>query len=451
MRSLLVRPDDANKWPRLLFITFVIGLGVNVALNAFWVATAFDGLKDLDSFLHSGAAHARGLDPYGYYWWLKPPPISPEALNLNPPISVYLFQPLSFLDREYLGTAFFIAAIAMLVASVVLLVRAYPEKRHWFFILLVASMAGVWQMLWYMQIYGPLLLAMTAAWLCFRRGDWLLAGILIGFTIAVKPNYGLVALVLLIAGHWRPAITSVASAGVLSLVPIIVDGPHLYWQWLHLTQTFDGYAWTSNASFVSIGARLHLAPLGQAMAVAVAVGVFYLVRRWRPDPLESVALGTLCVILVGPVSWAGYTLLLLPYLFSIRWDRWTWLAVGLLATPFAPVRAIAALGIDMPNVSAPDGVVDAVAGSPLLTMLGAVVMPLIGAIYAWAVLVLLVRLCQQLARERGDSFPGIFSRRRTSAVRRTRRPARVRPAPRPAAPAGAKPGGAVAIRLRSDA
>ena len=55
--------------------------------------------------------------------------------------------------------------------------------------------------------------AMTGAWLLMRRGDWLVAGILIGLVVAIKPNYALVPLVLFAAGHWRPAFTAGAAAG----------------------------------------------------------------------------------------------------------------------------------------------------------------------------------------------------------------------------------------------
>ena len=138
----------------------------------------WEDLKDLDSFLHSGAAYARGLDPYEYYRWLRPEPISPEALNLNPPISVYLFEPLSEMNRGVLGTAFLAGSVAMVAGAVALLMRAYPDKRHWLVVLLILSMAGLWQTLWYLQIYPPLLLAVTGAWLFMRKGNLLAAGVL---------------------------------------------------------------------------------------------------------------------------------------------------------------------------------------------------------------------------------------------------------------------------------
>ncbi len=444
----------SERWPRFLYVTLVLALIVNVAVNAAWVASALHGLKDLDSFLHSGAAYAKGLDPYEYYWWLRPKPISAEALNLNPPISIYLFEPLASLNRGLLGTAFLFGSIAMVAASVGMLMRAYPDKRHWLLFLLVAGMAGMWQMLWYLQIYAPLLLATTGAWLMLRRGNWLMGGVLIGVVIAFKPNYALIPLVMLAAGHYRPALAAVATAGLISLVPLVIDGPHIYWEWLHLTESFNGYGWTSNASLVSVGERLRLAPVGQVVAVLLAATVLFMARRWRPDALTTMALGIMCVILVGPVSWAGYTLLLLPYLFSMRWDGWTWASIGLLVTPFAPGRAIGSLGlgglsfggVGFSAFHAPGEVVSVLISGHVLTGLGAVIMPLVGAVYAWAVLLLLVRLAQRLASERDEDLPAFLLRRRVgSTPKREMAPVRA-----PLAPGKPERPGAVAVRVPSD-
>lgn len=418
--------------PRFFYVAFVVALIANVVANSVWVANSLDGLKDLDSFLHSGAAYARDLDPYGYYGWLEPPPISHEALNLNPPVSVYLFEPMSHLDRGVLGTAFLVGSIAMVGLSAGLLMRAYPDKRNWLIVLVVLAMAGMWQMLFYLQIYAPLLLATTVAWLLMRRGDLLLAGILMGVVVAIKPNYAIVPLVLLAAGHYRPGLAAIATAGLISLVPLAIDGPAIYREWLHMTLVFDGYEWTSNASLVSVGERLNLGPSGQVAGGLLACVVLVLVRKLRPGVMDATALALLTVILVGPVSWAGYTLLLLPYLFSIKWDGWAWASVVILVMPFAPEPAIASFGIDLPTIfeRSSDGGGSSILSlpKPLVAVLSAVVLPLIGGIYAWGVTLLLVRLVQRLSAER--EFSLTENLKRLPRPRRTARPVRVvRPRP----------------------
>jgi alpha-1,2-mannosyltransferase len=424
-RNIGLRLGESWIRPRFLYVTLVIALIVNIAVNAAWVATAYGSLKDLDSFLHSGAAYALGLDPYGYYGWMPQPPISPEALNLNPPISVYFFEPMSQIDRGLVGVGFLVGSIAMVAAAVGLLMRAYPDKRTWLIVLVVAGMAGVWHMLWYLQIYAPLLLAMTGAWLLLRRGDWVLAGVLLGLVIAMKPNYAVIALILLAAGHYRPAISAGATAGLISLVPLLIDGPSIYLHWLAMTQGFEGYGWTSNASLVSVGERLDMTLLGQVLAAVLGIIVLVFARKRRPGVMDATALGLMTVILLGPVSWAGYTLLLLPYLFSIRWDAWTWTSIAILVTPFAPGRALSALSIDLGSVfGASAGNVPVPVFDPWGSFVSPVLAPVVGAMYAWGVLILLAQLTRRLT---SDEIP---------------RPVRVRPRLRrlvPSRPATARP------------
>jgi hypothetical protein len=233
-----------------------------------------------------------------------------------------------------------------------------------------------------------------------RNRQWVLAGILLGIVIAIKPNYALISLILLAAGHGRPAAASIITTGAISLVPLFIDGPSIYFHWLHMTTEFEGYAWTSNASLVSVGERIDFAAAGQLAAMALGLGSVVLARGARPAALNAMALGLMTVILVGPVSWAGYTLLLLPFLFSMRWDAWTWTAVLILATPFAPGRAFDATGVGLPDLSVASAHVSlAPVPSAVFQVVSAFVTAIVGALYAWAVGLLLVRHGRRILEE----------------------------------------------------
>ena len=339
---------------------------VNIVINIGWVATSHLRLNDLGSFLHSGAAYRAGLNPYGYYPWLKPLPISGEALNLNPPISVYFFETLTVFDPIVLRTIFLGASLMMFGVAVALLLRAYPEKRNVTVLLTVFALTGLWHMVYYLQIYAPLLLAIVGAWLLIRQGRLAWAGVLIGFVIAVKPNYALVPLMLLAAGYARIAVPALLVAAAISLVPLIIDGPVIYEQWLDMTLGFGGIEWTSNASLMAVGEHLGLPIIGRTLAVSVMLGILYVQRRYRPAPLDALTLSIMAVILFGPVSWAGYTLFLLPFILSRAWDRLTLVAIAALMVPFCIMRAIALGGDWLNTVLAP--------------------------LYAWGVVLLLARL-----------------------------------------------------------
>ena len=105
----------------------------------------------------------------------------------------------------------------------------------------------------------------------------------------------------------------------------------------------------ANASLVSAGARFHLPLVGYALASVALLSVLYWQWRFRPPVLQSTAAAITAALLIGPVSWAGYTLFLLPYFFSQRWDRRLWTAVVMLDMPFAPKLLAAMLGIPVPQ------------------------------------------------------------------------------------------------------
>ena len=102
---------------------------VNICLNVIWLTTRH-GLNDLGSFLHSGAAYHQHVNPYSYQSWLLPHPISREGLNLNPPVSVYLFDHLSRLPSSFVENLFVIGSIAMLTVAVAADLHRVEARRR---------------------------------------------------------------------------------------------------------------------------------------------------------------------------------------------------------------------------------------------------------------------------------------------------------------------------------
>ncbi len=373
LRSRYERLDLARHaaTARLVLIALLVA---NLVGNLVWLISSGNHLEDLGSFLHSGAAYHYGLNPYGYYSWLRPQPISADALNLNPPISVYLFEPLASVDELIIRYVFLVGSLLLFSAAVAILLRAYPDKRSWTIVLALFSLAGLWHTLYYVQIYAPMLMAFVAAWALMKQRRRVAAGVLIGLVIAIKPNYALVPLAAFAAGHRRLAVSAIGAAAMVSAIPLIVDGPHIYREWLSMSMRFDGVDWTSNASLMAVGGRMGLPLGGKLLAGGAVAGILYALWRLRPSAPDSVALGLMATLLFGPVSWAGYTLFLLPWLLSKRWDALHWAAVLMLAIPFSLLRFVALHGGDADI--------------------------LIGSVYAWAILLLLYRcLTDNVQRE----------------------------------------------------
>jgi hypothetical protein len=354
----------------------VLFLSIAILTSFVWALDRQDDLQDLGSFLHSGAAYEAGFNPYVYYYGLEPQPISREALNLNPPVSVYLFAELTYVSQELVSIGFILGTVLMLGAAIYLLVREYPEKRDPLVLLTVCALAGVWHTLGYLQLYAPLILAVVVAWLLMKHDKPLLAGLAIGLVVAIKPNFVLWPVFLLAAGHPKASLSAFGMAAAISGIPLLIDGPGIYRQWLEVTRSFNGIEWASNASLVSIGARFGLEPAGLVLSVGAVIALLFWSRDSRPGILEASTLSILATLIAGPVSWAGYTLFLLPWLFSRPWTHQIWLALVMLAMPFWLVR--------------------------FATVAGPLSGAMLGSVYGWAVLLLLVVVVGEHLRTAAD-------------------------------------------------
>ncbi|HLG10601.1 MAG TPA: glycosyltransferase family 87 protein, partial [Dehalococcoidia bacterium] len=289
------------------------------------------------------------LDPYGVHEGLVEEsglnlgfddrPYSP---NLNPPVSIYPFRLLAGADPDVTRFGLRAVSAVVYVAACLALMRAYPWQRRPLAVLWLIAGAGFWYTLWMGQIYVLLFGAGLGAWLLLEKGQSpVLAGVLIGVTVAVKPNFALWPLMLLLAGHGRPALWAGITALLISAVPFVIEGPSIYGQWLDAARHYSRGAIAANGSLVGSAARLGFEPAGYALAGLLTLAGAVYAWRLRPGPMEASAATLIVTLLAGPLTWLGYTLFALPVLMSRQWRGWE-LAVG--ATLVVPAGLTAAAG-----------------------------------------------------------------------------------------------------------
>jgi hypothetical protein len=292
-----------------------------------------EGHLDLDSFLHAGGAYRQGLNPYGIHLYEVSPLPLYNSINLNPPLSVYFFALLAPFDAESLRVLFAGESLMLFAMVVALLAVRFPEHRRPLSLVAVSALAGLWYIIEYNQIYMPLVAAITGAWLLLERDDNLVAGVLIGLVIAIKPQFGVLALGLFAAGYRAPAVSALATGALLSFVPLLIDGREIYEQWQTAVRDFNGIPWPGNASVVATGDRLGSDTAGYFAGAALAGALLLWAFLTKPDARTVCSAGIVTVILIGPTSWPGYTLFLLPILFSRRWDWRVWPAMTIFVVP----------------------------------------------------------------------------------------------------------------------
>lgn len=342
MSQLKATYDGVQRTDKLLFWTAAALLTV-FSCWVIWVewprVSPPHGLWDFGAFLASGRAAAEGLNPYGIY-----PPLTPHVVfpgfeawnpNLNPPISALLFQVFDWAPPKISLRIWNWISIALYGATIALLVLRYARgPAAAVLIIWAAALAGFWDTLYLGQIYIPLVLAAVGAWLLLERGQQIWAGVLIGLVIAMKPNFLVWPVLLFLAGYRKPSLVSVATAGVISAIPLAVFGPEIYRQWLELVISDGERAmFLTNASISGFTSRAGMGGLGIVLSGAMLVALAVWALWKRPGIMRVSSFALLGAVVASPLGWIHYTLFLLPVIVS-QWRAWPmWLVAALLCVP----------------------------------------------------------------------------------------------------------------------
>jgi hypothetical protein len=211
-------------------------------------------------------------------------------------------------------------SIALYALTVLLLMVRYSALPRTVFLLWAFALAGFWDTLLLGQIYIPLVLAGVAAWLLLERGEALWAGVLIGFVVALKPNFAVWPVLLFLSGHMRPALWALLTAALISVHPAVVLDRRF------MANGSSCSPPTRSAPFSSPMPRSlacsqgsAAAPLGLALSAALLLAAAAWAFWVRPSVTRVGAIALTLSLLASPIAWVHYTLFLLPVLLS-RWD-----------------------------------------------------------------------------------------------------------------------------------
>ena len=139
------------------------------------------------------------------------------------------------------------------------------------------------------------------------------------------------------AGGWPVALTSIISAGLLSMIPLLHYGADIYSQWLNATLNYSGLMMPTNNSIIGLFARLGLPEIGYIISLLLLIFLIFLIRKKKTSILKTSELGVIATLLASPITWTGYTILVLPILFRPKWNRYHRIAGIILSVPIALV------------------------------------------------------------------------------------------------------------------
>jgi alpha-1,2-mannosyltransferase len=197
------------------------------------------------------------------------------------------------------------------------------------------------------QIYAFLALGLVAAWISDRRGRHTVSGVALGLVVALKPSLVPVLLWPLVRRRWRTVGTAAAAGVVATLIGAVVLGFGTTLDWLELLSGSSASAYWDNASLPASAARLftdnpyarHVAVLPWTVPVAYALGVAAVaVTAWRVRGGAEVGLWALVAasLLVSPIAWHNYLVLLGPGILLLLARGWVAPAFLLLSLQAIP-------------------------------------------------------------------------------------------------------------------
>ncbi len=329
----------------ILCLLFIVIIAINIL-------PFFDGkndLMDFGSFYASGLKLQAGQNPYDpnseYIFDISFAQVGAggKMINLNPPISAIIFQFISKFEPHQAMTAWQILSAVLYLIVVWILITAYKSNVRPGIVIWALTLAGLWHTLVLGQIYILLLFFTALGWVFLQREKYILAGIAIGLLIAIKPNFIIWPLFLLISGYSLTFALSIISSLITSLIPIVFFGTKIYTQWLEASVLRpETLRMPGNNSLLGLTARFHSVGLGIAISILLVLALLALSRFKSPSNMGRLeylsALGIIASLLASPISWTGYTILLLPIYFSLK--KWTWpviVSAAILSIPFAIV------------------------------------------------------------------------------------------------------------------
>ncbi|MFD6105240.1 glycosyltransferase family 87 protein [Nocardia salmonicida] len=289
---------------------------------------------DFDTFWNSAVALAHGTDIYE----------TPAKLsNLNPPVVSMLLTPFAALDVVTAYRVFAVLTLLMMVGSVLAVcseLRLRPAVTALATLAVVAS-SPLYGTLMLGQIYPLLLVGLVAGWIAQRRGRPVLASVLFGIVVALKPSLAPILLLAAVQRRWLPFKAGIAGAAVASLIGVLVAGPSSAVGWLRIAFSAPVPGWVDNASLPGLAVRFGLASeIGTALGLAVLVGTLWWCGRHRDriDPGGTALWAVLAAaLLFSPIAWHNYLMLLWPgVLVLITLGRGEITAMA-LAVPVFPV------------------------------------------------------------------------------------------------------------------
>ena len=294
----------------------------------------------------SARFHFDGLPVYGpqdegmkrYLGVARDPQIPFNEVNAHPPTAVLVALPLARFDFPNACLVWNLFSLAALAVSIGLIVRQLDLRLSPWALLPFLTLALLCDPLqaqvFYAQFNLILLVLIVGAWAADRSGHPGWSGVLLGTAAVIKLYPGFLFLYFLLQRRWSALVMGALTVALWTGLTAAVLGresyadyvrlvlPHLgsdfrnSWPNLSLCgfwyKLFDGSATGRHAISLWPNPRAALvASAASCLAVVVVYAVAVLRTRSLPERDRAFGLGVMAMLLVSPITWSHYLLLLL--------------------------------------------------------------------------------------------------------------------------------------------
>ena len=258
------------------------------------------------------------------------------SVNVHPPTSVLLGIPFQTTDYWNAFLAWNLTSLAALAISLGLIFHELKIRFTATCVLPVLAGLLLFEPLWQQTIQGQLnlmlLLMLTGVWVADRRDQPVVAGTLAGLALATKLFPGFLFLYFLFQRRWKALIAGTISVVAFTTLTVLLAGTEAYVTYWNDVFPTTGQWWSAwnNASLAGFWFKLfsaeqygrHLTPLVESMVIArigtmVSWGIVLLILLpivWKAGNQEerdhAIGLSLTAMLLVSPVTWEHYFLLL---------------------------------------------------------------------------------------------------------------------------------------------
>jgi hypothetical protein len=257
----------------------------------------------------------------------------------HPPFVAIISIPFTWLALNYVIITWFILEILCLLAISIMLTILWKGRVDWVWSIIIAFLLLAWYPVMVDLLFGQLTILLTSlvllAFLAWRSHRRVLAGILIGLSVAIKMFTWPLIVYFVIKKDWRTAISSVLTIIGLNLAALVVIGigPVTDYYFTIMAQVSGIYhSFLKNFSLWSIGYRffegsrpigenyinapplINLPMLAPIVSAGLAISFFLIGLFWakRSKSIEIALSIMICVLIaVSPITWDHYYIMLI--------------------------------------------------------------------------------------------------------------------------------------------